>query len=279
MKLEVLDYQSNNIETLAIESLRSYGFLVLSDIPISESRIHQVYEQWKGFFNSDEKYQYLYSTDMHDGFRPIEQAEVAKDHHIKDLKEMYHYYPYGRCPEELKVVTQDMFIALERFAGEILKWIDHALPPSIRSKLSCPLPDMIIDSPNTLYRLLHYPPLSGDETPGAIRASAHSDICLLTLLPAATSRGLQIQNKSGNWLDVPVKAGSFIVNIGDMLEECTEGYFPSTPHRVMNPENESMKESRLSMPLFLHPRDDVVLSERHTALSYRTERLRELGLL
>ncbi|MGB7995352.1 MAG: 2OG-Fe(II) oxygenase family protein, partial [Photobacterium halotolerans] len=130
-----------------------------------------------------------------------------------------------------------------------------------------------------LLRVLHYPPLKGEEELGAIRAGAHEDINLLTVLPAANEPGLQVKAKTGEWLDVPCEFGNLIINIGDMLQEASGGYFPSTTHRVINPEGADKTKSRISLPLFLHPKPDVVLSERHTADSYLMERLKELGLI
>ena len=137
---------------------------------------------------------------------------------------------------------------------------------------------MIAQSQRTLLRILHYPPITGDEELGAIRAAAHGDINLLTILPAANASGLQVQLKDGSWFDVPGDFGCLIVNIGDMLQEASGGYYPSTIHRVINPEGQDKTKSRISLPLFLHPNADVVLSERYTADEYLQERLRELGV-
>ena len=70
-----------------------------------------------------------------------------------------------------------------------------------------------------------------------------------------------------------------VINIGDMLQECSQGYFCATKHRVINPEDGGSRKSRYSMPLFLHPKDEVRLSEKYTAKQYLEERLQELGLL
>ena len=138
---------------------------------------------------------------------------------------------------------------------------------------------MVEQSDKTLLRILYYPPLEGDEELGAIRAGAHEDINLLTILPAANEPGLQVKTKENEWLDVPCDFGNLIINIGDMLQEASEGYYPSTTHRVVNPEGADKTKSRISLPLFLHPKPDVVLSERHTANSYLMEHLRELGVI
>ena len=164
-------------------------------------------------------------------------------------------------------------------ASELLSWIESHSPEDVSKHYSQPLGDMIKDSDQTLLRVLHYPPLSGDEEVDAIRAAAHEDINLITILPASNEPGLQVQAKDGSWLDVPCDFGNLIVNIGDMLQEASGHYFPSTTHRVVNPDGADMTKSRISLPLFLHPRPDVVLSERHTAGSYLQERLRELGVI
>ena len=129
-----------------------------------------------------------------------------------------------------------------------------------------------------MLRVLHYPPLTGDEEAGAIRAAAHEDINLLTILPAANEPGLQVQCQDDSWIDVPSDFGNLIINIGDMLQEASGGYFPSTTHRVINPSGKASTKSRISLPLFLHPRSEVKLSEKHTQASYLLERLRELGV-
>jgi isopenicillin N synthase-like dioxygenase len=126
--------------------------------------------------------------------------------------------------------------------------------------------------------VLHYPPLTGQEEPGAMRAAPHGDINLLTILPAATEPGLQVLGTDGGWHDVPCDFGLLIVNIGDMLEEASGRYFPSTVHRVLNPVGAAARKSRVSLPLFLHPRKEVVLSERYTVGSYFEERIRELRI-
>ncbi len=120
--------------------------------------------------------------------------------------------------------------------------------------------------------------MTGDEEPGAIRAAAHGDINLLTVLPSSNEPGLQVKPLGSDWIDVPCEPETIVINAGDMLEEATAGYYPSTLHRVINPTGVRSANSRLTAPLFLHPRSEVVLSERHTAKSYLDERLKELGV-
>jgi isopenicillin N synthase-like dioxygenase len=138
---------------------------------------------------------------------------------------------------------------------------------------------MIAASPQTLMRILHYPPLSADVPQGSVRAAAHEDVNLITLLPAATATGLEIQDIHGNWHPVPGNPGDIVVNVGDMMQLVSQGYYHSTTHRVVNPPADIATQSRYSMPLFLHPHPDVMLAGQITAKDFLQQRLREIGLL
>ncbi len=278
MEVKVIDFIAPPAASDFANGLKEIGFAVIKNHPINQQLIDQVYEQWYEFFRSADKENYTFDSKTHDGFISTELSETAKGYDAKDLKEFYHYYPWGRCPESLRAMTQQMYGELNQMAETLLQWVQQEAPQEVTQQLSMPLDEMIKNSDHTLLRLIHYPPLTGDEPAGALRAASHEDINLLTLLPAATAKGLQVQDANGNWLDVPCDPGWIIVNVGDMLQECTGHYYPSTPHRVINPTGQAALESRLSMPLFLHPRADVRLSQRHTAESYRQERFAELGL-
>jgi len=141
-----------------------------------------------------------------------------------------------------------------------------------------PLPEMIDSSPNNLLRIIHYPSLKGDEDKSALRGAAHEDINLITLLVSGTEPGLQVQNNNGKWQSITCDPGSIAVNTGDMLREVSKGYFPSTTHKVINPKKVDANISRYSMPLFLHPKSTVRLSEKYIAGEYLNERLKEIGL-
>ena len=162
----------------------------------------------------------------------------------------------------------------------LLGWIEEPIRPAeeIRSQLAMPLSQMIEDSPETLLRPIHYPPLTGGEEQGAIRAAAHEDINLITLLPAATAPGLQVKDLAGNWHEVSCDPGTIVVNSGDMLKIATSRYYPSTTHRVVNPHTSEARKPRYSMPLFLHPRKDARLTATLTAGEYLDQRLRAIGL-
>lgn len=277
--LEAVDYQSEGASEAFVKSLHETGFGVLKNHPIAETQVRAIYDNWQAFFDSDRKSDFDYNVGTQDGFFSSKISEVAKDHTVKDIKEYFHYYPWGQCPEDLREELQAYYSQASSLASELLGWVEAFSPEEVRSCYREPLPNMINNSDQTLLRVLHYPPFDGNEEPGAIRAAAHGDINLLTILPAASKPGLQVLSKTGEWLDVPAEFGNLIVNIGDMLQEASAGYFPSTIHRVINPVGGATKKSRISLPLFLHPRPDVVLSDQYTADSYLNERLRELGVI
>ncbi len=276
--LPVVDYTSPTASEAFFESLVETGFAVLKNHPVPESLIDSIYAGWQRFFLSEQKHDFAFDPKTHQGFVSTAQSETAKGSSIKDLKEFYHYFFQGRCPDDLCQLTETFYVAMNDFAQQLLAQVEQRLPSTVREALSEPLASMIEDSTLTLLRLIHYPPLETALEPGAVRAAAHEDIDLLTLLPAATAKGLQVQLKDGRWLDVPCQRGWMIINVGDMLQECTQGYLRATSHRVINPDGEAALQSRVSCPLFLHPRNEVVLSSRHTAGSYLDERLAELGL-
>lgn len=282
MSIKVVDYRSDNAAAEFEQTIRETGFGVLSNHPIDPQLVEDVYQLWEEFFNSEVKNdpEFAFNRKDHSGFIPFEMSETAKGKTVKDIKEFYHYYhPWGRIPTFLKEKTQALCEQLTEMAGVLAQWIEDNAPQEIRDQLSEPLTDMLKGSQKNLFRLINYPALKGDEPVDAVRAAEHEDIDFLTLLPAATAKGLEAKSREGNWVPVPCNPGWIIVNVGDMLQEATNHYYPSTPHRVINPEGDDAKAARMSMPLFFHPRNEVQLSSRHTAQSYREERYRELGLL
>lgn len=278
MSLPVVDYKAKDAAQQFVQSLRKTGFGILTNHPIQQSLVESIYSRWQDFFNSEEKNDFTFDVEKQDGYFAPEISETAKGHKHKDIKEYFHVYPWGRIPQELKDEILHYYELASDLASELLTWVEEYSPEDIAKHYSEPLADMIKDTPNTLLRVLHYPPLTGNEEQGAIRAAAHEDINLLTILPAANEPGLQVQLQDDTWLDVPSDFGNLIINIGDMLQEASQGYFPSTTHRVVNPEGSRSDKSRISLPLFLHPRSEVKLSEKHTQASYLLERLRELGV-
>ena len=276
MKFPIVDYQHPDAAAQFCQSLHETGFGVLANHPLQQSLVQGIYAEWLGFFGSEAKHRYPYDPVKLDGYFSPAVSETAKNHAQRDLKEFFHIFPWGRYPAEVSDAARRYYAEGSALAVTLLGWVEQHTSPEVRQHYSQPLPRMIEGCDQTLLRVLHYPPLSGQEAPDALRAAAHGDINLLTILPAATEPGLQVQGKDGAWHDVPCDFGLLIVNIGDMLQEASCGYYPSTIHRVLNPTGEGRLKSRVSLPLFLHPRREVVLSERYTVGSYFEERMQEL---
>ena len=277
--LNPVDENASNLVT----SLRETGFAVVTGHGIPDWVFDRCYEEWGAFFmHPTWKNRFTFKKETQYGYFPM-RSETAKGASVSDIKEFYHFFGNNReqklppLPVLLDDHTREAFSALEKLSIKLLGIIQANTPWD-----SQPTPfnwsASVENSPSTLLRILHYPPVEG-AVDGAVRAAAHEDINFITLLPAATQPGLQVKDNDGNWVDVSVlDPNSIIVNVGDMLAEATNGYYKSTTHRVVNPAGEA-NVSRLSMPLFLHPKPDTKLSERHTAHSYLMERLKELGLI
>ena len=164
-----------------------------------------------------------------------------------------------------------------RFSATLLRWVAQQLPEDIVSRLPMPLESRIKDSAQTMLRALRYPPVeSGMVLP---RAAAHEDINFLTIMPASDGPGLELQLSDGEWIEVVNRPSQVVVNIGDMLQEATEGFLRSTTHRVATPDEGLAASGRMSLRLFLHPTPEAALFSRYTAGSYLSERLHELGVI
>jgi len=278
MIIRTVDYKSPDAGQEFVRSLHETGFAVLKNHPISGRMLDSIYSGWGSFFSSDEKQEFLFDPENDDGtqqgYYPIQVSETAVGHTAKDLKEFFHVVPGGRIPPALECEILDYRESTFELGKKLVDWLQRYTPQDVTARLSEPFTEML-SSKASLLRLLHYPPLTGGEEPNAERAAAHEDINLITILPVAEQPGLQVKNKEGNWIDVASVRGELVVNSGDMLLEATNGYFPSTTHRVINPTSDGEVEnvSRVSIPFFLTPRLEVVLSDRYTAGSYLEERL------
>lgn len=277
MQILKADFRSTQGPKDFTRSLHETGFSVVTNHPIKRDLIDQVYADWKKYFSSSEKMKDIFDKENQSGYFPF-RSENAKDNPVKDLKEFFHIYEGKKFPKDLGSASWDLYGSLMELGRSLLTWIDELSPSEVRQKFSIPLPKMLDGSKKNLFRVLHYPPLSGAEESGAIRAAAHEDINLITLLPASTAMGLQVKSAAGHWYDVAGNYGDIVVNVGDMLQEASGHYYKSTTHRVVNPPGDLAKTSRYSMPLFIHPEDSVRLSEKYTAVEYLDQRLREIGL-
>jgi len=277
MKILKADFRSAAGHKDFVQSLKDTGFAVVTNHPIQKNLIDKVYADWQNYFASDSKMDDVFEKDTQAGYFPF-RSENAKDNPKKDLKEFFHIYEGKKFPKAMGPATWDLYGSLMSLGSDLLQWIQENSPEEVKKKYSMPLPRMLDRSQKNLFRIIHYPALTGSEEEGAVRAAAHEDIILITRLPASTAMGLQVKDIRGEWFDVPGNYGDIVVNVGDMLQEASGGYFTSTTHRVVNPSGEAAQKPRYSMPLFVHPQDDVKLSEKYTAISYLNQRLKEIGL-
>ena len=278
MSIETVDFVDPFASSKFAESLLNTGFAVLINHPISHKLIVDTYSDWQRFFSDEDKHKYRFKESEQSGFFPMDIAETAKGSNFKDLKEYYSYYDWAPCPQKVSANTQKIFAQLLNLGSILLGWIEKETPPKTQSLFSEPLSNMIKESRSNLLRIIHYPPITGQETAGALRAAPHEDINLITLLPSSTQPGLQVKDLTNSWHSIQCDPGAIIVNTGEMLDIATDGFFKATPHQVVNPSGEEAKLSRFSMPFFLHPRNDVRLKGIRTAGEFLDERLRELGL-
>ena len=273
MPVLVVDYRSPDAPERFTRSLRETGFAAIVNHPLPPGLVDGIYAEWETFFLSGAARHYPH-TDQQDGYFPPEVAETAKGATKRDLKEFFHVYqPWGQYPAEVSGAARDFHQLASELAVELLAWVEAETPKDVAAKLSRPLSEMMRGSHRTFLRILRYPPLTGHEEAGAVRAAAHEDINLLTILPGSNQPGLQVLDRKGAWHDAPSDLGMLTINAGDMLQYASDGFYPSTTHRVMNPTDDATQRSRMSMPLFLHPADDVVLANGRTAHEFLQERI------
>ena len=306
-QMPVISLETADADTLGQQlgdSFKTYGFATVVDHGLDPALVAKAWALTKELFDQPES-EKMKGFDAaiagQRGYTPF-KTEIAKgaDHH--DLKEFWHV---GRDVDpasplagsmlpnvwpdvpEFKETLQLLFAEMDKVGARILS--------SIALYLGLPAEwfDPAIEDGNSILRLLHYPPIAGD-TEGCIRAGAHEDINLITLLLGAEEAGLEILRSDGSWMSVAPPVGGIAVNVGDMLQRLTNHVLPSTTHRVVNPMGERSKHSRYSMPFFLHLRSDFPIAtlpqcvaadrpdrypESILADDYLRERLIEIGLL
>lgn len=281
--------------------LKDLGFITLVDHPISPDLLNKAYALSEEFFSlyRDIKTQYsLKDNGFQRGYTPF-GTEHAKDSPVGDLKEFWHVgrtlpqghkydslYPKNIWPKEVpefQSVFAQIYSSLETCGDILLEAL--TLPLDLEKDY---FRKMTQDG-NSILRLLHYPPLPADRDPRSIRAAAHEDINLITLLVSASASGLELKDRNGQWLPVASAKNAIIVDSGDMLSRLTNDVIPSTTHRVVNPPDATT--SRYSMPYFMHPNPEAMLSCLPSckgtgakypdilAEDFLKQRLREIGLL
>lgn len=280
--------------------LKDYGFIILKDHTIEQKKIDRAYELVQEFFHLplELKLKYQGNNGGQRGYTPF-KTEHAKNNKNPDLKEFWHVgrelaassqykgiYPENVWPSEVsefKKAFVELYEAMDITSVHLLEAIGKALdvPNNYFS-------DMIKDG-NSIIRTIHYPPTKGEDTKNSIRAAAHEDINLITMLVGATDSGLQLLERDGTWLDVDSRPGEIVVDTGDMMSRITNDVLPATTHRVINPSDDG--KARFSMPFFVHPHSNAELKcipscvgagAKYPPISagdFLTQRLREIGLI
>ncbi len=285
------------------DALREYGFLRVRGHAIRSAQIQPAYDAARALFAlpTEQKMAYCVRGGAGErGYTPF-GAEHAKGTPMPDLKEFWHVgreladghplkaaYPANVWPAEVESFRADLlslYDGLEAIALEMLVVIAMYLGEE---------PSRIVDlarDGNSILRALHYPPLANVEiAQGAVRAAAHEDINLITLLVTSSHSGLEILRRDGVWMSVNAEDGEILMDAGDMLGRITHGVIAATTHRVVNPTED--RSERFSMPFFVHPRPDAVLRVLDTCrnvgngelppditgYAFLRERLAEIGL-
>jgi isopenicillin N synthase-like dioxygenase len=282
------------------------GFVTITNHGLSKELIDKLYEQVTNLFKLPEATKLKYEKAELAGQRGYTSKgkETAKGFKTPDLKEFWQIgqtvidndpikneYPENLVVEELpefNPTTREIYQRLESAGKYLLRAIAVYLN----------LPENYFDNKvhngNSILRTLHYFPIEDPDTlpPDAVRAGAHEDINLITLLIGASADGLELLTRENEWFPVKAHGEDVVVNVGDMLQRLTNNKLKSTTHRVVNPPREQMKNSRYSVPFFLHPKSQMDLTclescidAQHpkkysdmTAGEYLDERLREIGL-
>lgn len=284
------------------QSFRQFGFAMVTDHGMDLRLIERGWALAKQFFALPEGVKRAYLVEGGAGQRGYTAfgVEIAKGASENDLKEFWHigrelpdgdpligHMPPNIWPSEIPdfaATFTALFAAFDAVGAQILSGVARHLG------LAADWFDAKVDSGNSILRLLHYPPVSTD-APG-IRAGAHEDINLITLLLGADEGGLQLLTREGEWIDATPPPGALVINVGDMLQRLTNHALPSTSHRVVNPPAERRHIPRYSMPFFLHLEPDVLIEALPSCVSaanpvreppitaneYLLERLREIGL-
>lgn len=285
------------------EAYETVGFVAVKGHFLSDELVAKLYHEVQKFYALPDAVKFKYEVPELAGQRGYTSfgREHAKGMTAGDLKEFWHFgqevvdgdpikseYPDNILCEELpefNAAGLEAYAKLEDTGRYMLRAI----------ALFLGLDEFYFDSRikngNSILRPIHYPPIT-HEPQSAVRAGAHEDINLITLLMGASADGLEVLNKQNQWVAVTALPEQLVVNVGDMLQRLTNNRLRSTTHRVVNPPREKWGTSRYSIPFFLHPRSDMRLDclpscvdENHpkayedcTAGEFLEERLIEIGL-
>ncbi|MGB2341208.1 MAG: isopenicillin N synthase family dioxygenase [Flavobacteriaceae bacterium] len=283
------------------KAFEEIGFVALKGHFLPPKFMNDLYSEIKNFFDLRLEQKKSYEIKGGGGQRGYTSfgKEHAKDKKEGDLKEFWHFgqyeeSPIKKYPENITVnelpkfneLGKQTFKLLEKTALYVLRAI------ALHLELEEQYFDSYTSNGNSILRAIHYPPIV-EEPKNAVRAAAHGDINLITLLMSAQGKGLQVMTNKGKWIDAIAEPDELIINMGDMMSRLTNNKLKSTLHQVINPPRSSWGSSRYSIPFFMHPEAEMSLNclpncfsdenpkkyEDITAGAFLNQRLIELGLL
>lgn len=283
------------------KAFEEIGFVALKGHFLPPKFMNDLYSEIKNFFDLRLEQKKSYEIKGGGGQRGYTSfgKEHAKDKKEGDLKEFWHFgqyeeSPIKKYPENITVnelpkfneLGKETFKLLEKTALYVLRAI------ALHLELEEQYFDSYTSNGNSILRAIHYPPIV-EEPKNAVRAAAHGDINLITLLMSAQGKGLQVMTNKGKWIDAIAEPDELIINMGDMMSRLTNNKLKSTLHQVINPPRSSWGSSRYSIPFFMHPEAEMSLNclpncfsdenpkkyEDITAGAFLNQRLIELGLL
>lgn len=296
---------SNTEKTKFVDNLfngiKDYGFIILTDHTVDSGIVKKAYDNVHEFFNLTTKQKENYICAEGAGQRGYTSfgKEHAKNSEIPDLKEFWHvgrevedshrfrkYYPKNLWPSEVlgfKENLLNLYNSLDQSANLLLSALGMALDvPETYFK-------EMIHQGNSILRPIYYPPVPENRPVGSVRAAAHEDVNLITILMGATASGLELLDRDGTWLPVETKEGQLVVDSGDMMSRITNDLIPATTHRVVNPKD--LSQPRYSMPFFVHPNPEADLKCIDSCIGsgakyppinsheFLVKRLQEIGLM
>ncbi len=303
-----LDARSTDSERFAQElsaAYEEYGFVIIENHGIEKRVIDQCLDSFRRFFALPvgEKLRYkLPGGGGARGYTPF-GVETAKDSKHHDLKEFWHVgreLPPGHrfCSDMAPNIWVDGIPGFRETTLSLYESFDslgrRLLAPIAKSlRLPANYFDDKVNLGNSVLRIIHYPPMPPEPTP-SVRAGAHEDINVITLLLGAEEPGLEVLSRRGEWLPINPRPGSLVCNVGDMLQRLTNMRLRSTTHRVTNPPRDRGSNARYSLPFFLHFNPDFLIETlpqcidaQHpnhfpvpiNAHDFLQERLREIKLI
>lgn len=280
------------------------GFVALKGHFLDDKLVDELYTEVRNFFNLPLETKTKYEIPDIGGQRGYVSfgKESAKGRSAGDLKEFWHFGQYlsdsskykSEYPANVMVEELPKFNEVGKIAYQMLEktgvYVLRAL--ALYLGLDEFYFDNYIKDGNSILRPIHYPPIT-EEPQDAVRAAAHGDINLITLLMGAQGKGLQVQNHNGEWIDAVAEDDELVINVGDMLSRHTNNKLKSTIHQVVNPPRELWGTSRYSIPFFMHPISEMKLNvlencidennpkqfDDITAGEFLYERLVDLGLI